>query len=56
MAEYCKKSSLFVIWVLFKVIWEIEERERILATPLPNSDKKYEREKISEEEENFEFQ
>ena len=35
LAEYCKKLSLFVIWVLFKVIWKIEEREWILATVLP---------------------
>ena len=32
LAEYWKKLSLFVIWVLFKVIWEIDKREWISAT------------------------
>ena len=26
LVEYCIKSSLFVIWVLLKLIWENEER------------------------------
>ena len=38
--EYCKKSSLFVIWVLFKVIWEIEKRSKFRQPCCQNSNKK----------------
>ena len=40
MVEYCKKWSLFVIWVLFKLIWENEERSELQQHRCRNSEKK----------------
>ena len=40
LAEYCRKPSLFVIWILFKIIWEIEERSEFRQHHCRNSEKK----------------
>ena len=40
LAEYCIKSSLFVIWVLFKVIGKIEERSKFWQPHCRNSNKR----------------
>ena len=34
LVKYCKKRSLLVLYVLFKVIWKNEERDWILTTVL----------------------
>ena len=40
MTEYCRKSSLFVIWILFKIIWGIEKRSKFRQPYCRNSNKK----------------
>ena len=43
LAEYYKKWSLFVIWALFKLIWENNERSKFQQLCCQNSKKKYEK-------------
>ena len=44
LSENCRKPSLFVIWVLFKLIWEIEGRSEFRQHHCQNFVKKSKRE------------
>ena len=59
LAEYYKKVSLFVIWELFEVIWENEEKSKFWQHHCRNSNKKYEKgernEVMAGVRKNFEF-